>query len=194
MGLFDDYEAEKTSGKKKKSKVPVKRKKKQRAEVKNIHEGCYANTIKLLALDIATVTGFYDGRVHGIFDVTEEAESRDKLLQHWMFHNFLENYFAANEDVKMIVYEAIPMYGKYPNIKAVEFSGILKFFCATKGLKCKSYPALSVKKFATGYGASEKQEMMEACYKQYDIVPADDNVADAVHLYHMAKSDIEQNG
>jgi hypothetical protein len=35
---------------------------------------------------------------------------------------------------------------------------------------------------------------MEACYKQYDIVPADDNVADAVHLYHMAKSDIEQNG
>ena len=42
----------------------------------------------------------------------------------------------------------------------------------------------TLKKWATGNGNANKQEMIKACIDRYRFTPLDDNVADACHLFY----------
>lgn len=144
---------------------------------------------RLLALDIATLTGWCVCSQSGVWDLSTDGEE-SKGLRHYRFYQRLKE-IAATTELKFVVYELPAIQGKFPNFVAVELMGVLKMFCAVNGMKFKGYPPATLKKWATGSGKAKKPEMVEAAKTRYGVIPKDDNEADALHLYHMAIEDLQ---
>ena len=68
--------------------------------------------------------------------------------------------------------------------------GVLIALCEEKGIQYTAYSATEIKKFATGKGDAKKQDMIDSAIA-LGFNPADDNEADAIHLYNLSKKDLE---
>ena len=141
---------------------------------------------QVLALDIATHTGFYSTHEHGTWDFTESMR-RNNNKQHQAFRETLVD-FIQKYGIKQIVIEDVSCgrSGKEvkSSVKLAEFRGILFEVCDTLDLP---EPALvnprTVKKWATGDGNADKIKMVNFCKLRWKTNPCDDNEADATHIY-----------
>jgi Holliday junction resolvasome RuvABC endonuclease subunit len=145
--------------------------------------------MKILALDPATVTGFCTSTTSGVWNLkTKSYESKGMRLI--KMRSSIDEICKA-EGITFIVYEK-PGGRNYNALKShSNFEGIIQAYALDNGIEYKGYSASEIKKFATGKGNANKQAMIDACIKTYGFTPEDDNQADAVHLYNLAKSEFK---
>lgn len=140
----------------------------------------------VLSLDIATHTGYFSTHGGGTWDFTESKKRNDNK-QHGAFRKQLVDYIEKY-DIKQIVAEDVSC-GREPYQfiamrKLSELRGILLEVCDTLDISRPAFiNPLSVKKWATGDGHADKKKMIEFCKKRWQIIPVDDNEADAAHIF-----------
>lgn len=142
----------------------------------------------LLALDIATKTGFCTRTTSGVWNLKPRADETSGMRLIKFRGKLVETCQA--EGIKIIVFELPAIYGKFPNIVGIEMAGVLKYFCAEHGIDHKGYPPTVIQKFATGKGKSNKELMIKIAKEKYGVECESDDEADALHLYHLAIQDL----
>jgi Holliday junction resolvasome RuvABC endonuclease subunit len=150
--------------------------------------------VGLLALDLATATGYcvFDGS--GVWRFTTKPKI-DKSYKLVFLHQRLKEICEAKK-IRRIVYEEPLIYKskekkRRPNFVSFEMLGIVKFFCLNNNIRFGGYYSGTIKKFATGNGHAQKEEMTGAAISMYQVMPDDHNEADALHLYHLAIEDLQ---
>lgn len=149
----------------------------------------------VLSLDIATHCGFHSIHSSGTIDFSESMR-RNNNKQHKAFRDWLIEYINEH-NIKQIVAEDVSAGsskgGFKSSVKLAEFRGILFEVCDTFNLP---EPALvnpkTLKKWATGNGNADKQDMITCCIRRWGIEPVDDNEADAIHIfmYYLRKNNL----
>ncbi|MDL2320211.1 hypothetical protein LJC45_03660 [Alistipes sp. OttesenSCG-928-B03] len=139
---------------------------------------------EILALDIATHTGYYSLHGYGTWNFTESAR-RNGNKQHKHFRDTLIDYITRH-GIRQIVAEDVNVNNHFSDLRKLsEFRGILLEVCDELDLPEPCFVNIStLKKWATGTSRADKGEMIYACHVRYRFSPPDDNVADACHLYH----------
>lgn len=141
----------------------------------------------LLALDIATNTGWKTATASGTWNL-KPARGESEGIRLVRFKAKVKELIAL-ENIKVVAYERPAGMHKASIMVASEMVGVLKDLCIEQGIELACYSATEIKKFATGKGNAGKPEMIEAAIK-LGFNPIDDNEADAIHLYYLAKKDL----
>jgi hypothetical protein len=164
--------------------------------------------MKILALDPGTKCGFACAEVgvsgpvagisSGVWDLSvkkikkkEKSAGKTQLPNYYRLRNLWEllyDYRGFNH----IVIEGAAGFtrGKGAVEASHKFRGIVELFCSLYGIDKTELPPQDLKRFALGKGIGEKQEMIDACFKKFGFVTADDNVADAYLLLQWAYQNI----
>ena len=137
----------------------------------------------VLALDIATHTGYYSMHGSGTWNFTESMR-RNINKQHAAFRNTLIE-FITKHNIKVIVAEDVSVNNHFTDTRKLsEFRGILMEICDTLDLPEPTFiNPKTVKKWATGNGNATKEMMMKFCQLRWKTTPVDDNEADATHIF-----------
>ncbi|MBO5970043.1 MAG: crossover junction endodeoxyribonuclease RuvC [Clostridia bacterium] len=137
----------------------------------------------VLALDIATHTGYYSMHGSGTWNFTESMR-RNNNKQHAAFRNTLIE-FISQHNIKVIVAEDVSVNNHFTDTRKLsEFRGILMEICDTLDLPEPTFiNPKTVKKWATGNGNADKEMMMRFCKMRWKTNPVDDNEADATHIF-----------
>lgn len=138
---------------------------------------------EILALDVATTTGYYSLHGSGAWNFSERLV-RNGGKQHKAFRDTLIG-FIREHDIRMIVAEDVSVNLHFTDIRKLsEFRGILLEVCDELGLPEPEFVNVAaLKKFGTGNGRATKPEMMAACRIRYRLTPATHDEADAMHLF-----------
>lgn len=143
---------------------------------------------KILALDVATNTGFCTRSGSGTWNLSPKKDE-SKGMRLIRFKAKLKDICTV-EAISLVVFEGAVSYGKFPNMVGAEMIGVLKLFCEENSIEYRSYMPTEIKKSATGKGNAKKDMMVKAAQEKYNMVGNDDNQADALHLYHHALKDL----
>lgn len=138
---------------------------------------------QVAALDIATHTGFFCLKERGTWNF-EESMRRNNNKQHKAFRDTLIDFIQRN-NIRQIVAEDVSVNNHFIDTRKLsEFRGILFEVCDSLDLPEPHFinPKV-IKKFATGNGNADKQEMIRFCKLRWQIEPGDDNEADAIHIF-----------
>lgn len=141
----------------------------------------------ILALDIATKTGWKTRTASGVWDLKVnrgESESMRVVRFRAKVKELIEL-----ENIDLIAYERAAGRYKSSIIVESEMIGVLKLLCNEFNIDLACYSATEIKKFATGKGNAKKEAMIEAA-KELGYNPKDDNEADAIHIYRLCEKDI----
>lgn len=144
--------------------------------------------LSLLSLDIATNCGWCTHTASGTWHLAPKKDE-SKGMRLIRFRAKVKE-ICALEAIQLIVFEGPAVVGKYPNTVAIEMMGVLKLFAEESAIEYRSYAPSEIKKFGTGKGNAPKERMMEAAMI-YKTDVADEDEADAILLYHLAKKDLE---
>ena len=139
---------------------------------------------EVLALDIATHTGYFSVHEAGTWNFTE-SRRRNGNRMHGAFRTVLVSFIRAY-GIRRVVTEDVSVNRYFYDMRRLsELRGILLEVCDSLGLPEPEFvnPAV-LKKWATGNGHATKAQMVAACKERYGIIPVDDNAADACHLFH----------
>ena len=142
---------------------------------------------KILALDMATVTGWATNSpaASGTENMKKRAgESRGMLFIR--FDSWLQEMLQTVAP-EMVVYERPHARGRAAN---EILNGLLAYVtaaCERHDIEFTDCPSTTLKKHATGKGNAGKDEMMAACRERFGIDPQDDNQADALWLLDWAQ-------
>lgn len=139
----------------------------------------------ILALDLATKTGWCAGELSGVqtFDVRrgESPGMRFLRLNAWLE----EVCNTLLRGVNLIVYEQAHHRGGAATQCAVGMSTQVMAFAAKYEIELMPVHTATLKKFATGRGNANKDEVIAAA-RERGYNPQDDNEADAIMLYWYA--------
>ena len=141
----------------------------------------------ILALDIATKTGWKTKTASGVWDLKVnrgESESMRVVRFRAKVKELIEL-----EKIDLVAYERAAGMYKSSIIVESEMIGVLKLLCNELNIDLACYSATEIKKFATGKGNAKKEAMIEAA-KELGYNPKDDNEADAIHIYRLCEKDI----
>lgn len=139
---------------------------------------------QVLALDIATHTGYYSIHSCGTWNFTESKKRNDNK-QHKDFRDTLISYLKQYS-IQQVVAEDINVNNHFCDMRKLsEFRGILFEVCDELDLPEPIFVNVTaLKKWATDNGRADKKQMMEACKDRFHFQPLDDNVADACLIFH----------
>ncbi len=137
----------------------------------------------VLAVDIATVTGYYSTHESGTWNFNESMR-RNNNKQHAAFRNTLID-FITKYSIKQIVAEDVSVNNHFIDARKLsEFRGILLEVCDTLDLPEPIFiNPKTVKSWATGDGNATKDDMVKFCRLRWKIEPVDHNMADATHIF-----------
>ncbi len=144
--------------------------------------------LKILALDIATMTGYCTTTTSGVWNLTPR-KNESKGIRLIKFKASLREMVQL-EQINLIVFEGAVTYGKFPNHVGIELQGVLKLFCEENSIEYRSYMPTEIKKFGTGKGNAKKDQMIQVAQEKYGYQGNNDNEADAIILYHLAIKDL----
>lgn len=139
---------------------------------------------QVLALDIATHTGYFSLHEAGVWNFTE-SKRRNGNKMHGAFRTMLLTYMRRH-GIRQVVAEDVSVNRHFYDMRRLaELRGILLEVCDELDIPEPAFinPA-TLKKWATGDGHASKSQMIAACKNKYGIVPVDDNAADACHLFY----------
>jgi Holliday junction resolvasome RuvABC endonuclease subunit len=169
------------------SKEEIKRKIEKAQEVAKIKKAMQSK-YKILALDQASNCGWCTETTYGCWDFnTRKDESAGmKMIR---FKSKLREVIQL-EGINIVVYERVA--GQHANsiIHAAKMVAMIEIYCEEIGINYRAYSAGEIKRFATGNGNANKQKMIDSAKQKYGYVGKNDNEADAIHLYHLAKQDL----
>ncbi|NQZ57238.1 MAG: hypothetical protein HRT88_07185 [Lentisphaeraceae bacterium] len=145
--------------------------------------------MKILALDVATKTGWCNNTSSGVWDfkLKRDESSGMRLIR---FKAKLAE-ICKLERPDLVVFEQTAGRFRGALIVQAEIHGVMKNFLDDQGIAYRSFAATAIKKHATGKGNAGKPLMMAACREKLGIEPIDDNHADACWIYDMARVDLD---
>lgn len=145
--------------------------------------------MKILALDIATKTGWCTETASGVwnFAIKRDESSGFRLVR---FKAKLSEIVQL-EKIDTVVFERSAGFHMGAVIIQSEIHGICKLFCEENNIQYKAYSAGEIKKFASGKGNSNKAAMIKAAQDKFGYKGNDDNEADAICIYHLAMDDFK---
>lgn len=138
----------------------------------------------VLALDIATRTGYFSLHEAGVWNFTE-SKRRNGNKMHGAFRAMLIAYMRRY-GIRQVVAEDVSVNRHFYDMRRLaELRGILLEVCDELELTEPEFVnPTTLKKWAAGDGRATKAQMIAACKSRYGIVPVDDNAADACHLFY----------
>ena len=148
--------------------------------------------MKILALDLATITGWATnslGRASGTitFDLIrgESPGMRFIRCRAWLneFHSLL------NGKIDVLAYEQAHHRGGAATACCVGLVTVAQAFAAENGIELMPVHTATLKKYATGSGRANKAEMIQAAIER-GWQPQDDNEADAQLLLDYTLAEI----
>lgn len=141
--------------------------------------------MKILALDVATHCGWCTETASGTWDLTPKRDESAgmRLIR---FRSKLRE-ITALEEIELIVFERSAGQHQSSVITQSELHGVLKTFCEDNKIEYNAFSATEIKKYATGKGNAGKPAMIQAAKDKHGYTGDDDNEADAIHIYHLAK-------
>lgn len=143
--------------------------------------------LKILALDIATITGWKTETSSGVWNLKPNRGESDGIRIVRFKAKVRE--MIALEGITLISYERPAGLHKSSIMVASEMIGVLKDLCIEQSVDLACYSASEIKKYATGKGNANKELMINAAI-ELGFKPIDDNEADAIHLYNLTVNDI----
>ena len=143
--------------------------------------------MNILALDIATTTGWKTETASGVWKLRQKKDDSTgmKLVR---LKSYLKELIEL-EHIELVAYERPAGMFKSSIISESELIGVVLLLCEELSLQCTAYSPTEIKKFATGKGNAKKIDMIAKAV-ELGYNPADDNEADAIHLYLLAKQDL----
>ena len=141
---------------------------------------------KILALDIATHTGWCTETASGVWNLTPKRDESNGIRLLRLKAKVRE--IVELEKVDLIAFERSQGHHQNSVIVQSELHGVLKLYCEENKIQYVAYSPGELKKFATGKGSANKLAMVKAAQDKYGWKGTDDNEADAIHIYHYAKS------
>lgn len=144
--------------------------------------------MKILALDIATKTGWRTETASGVWDL-KPNRGESEGMRVVRFKAKVRELITL-ESITLVSYERPAGLFKSSIMVASEMIGVLKDLCIELNVELACYSATEIKKYATGKGNANKEAMIEAA-ERLGFVPQDDNEADAIHLYNLTIKDLK---
>ena len=140
--------------------------------------------LNILALDVATKTGWRTATASGVWDFTlkRDESSGMRLIR---FKSKLKEIFEL-ENIGIVSFERTAGRHKAAIIVQSELHGVLKSFCEENKIQYIAYSAKEIKKHATGNGNASKDAMIKEAERRKRLPVVDDNEADAYLLYDYA--------
>ena len=135
--------------------------------------------MNILALDLGTKTGYailYNG---GISSGVKKLPKKTFGSRFSEFRNWLMRIISQNK-IDLVCFERV--YRHNGTEAAHVFGGfmyMLAAVCDKMQIPCQGLNVVSIKKYMTGKGNANKQEMIRAAYER-NFDPVDDNEADAL--------------
>lgn len=142
----------------------------------------------ILALDIATKTGWATTHASGVVDFKPKRGESDGMRV-VRFRSWLEEMLAANA-YSVIAYERPAGRHAASIIVAAKLMGVVDELAHRHGLDVAIYSASEIKRHATGKGNAGKDEVYRAAVERWGTGIADDNEADALWLLSLAELDL----
>lgn len=138
---------------------------------------------QILAVDIATQTGYYSVHESGAWNFYE-SKVRNDNKSHKAFRDTLID-FITKHGIRQVVAEDLNVNNYFTDMRRLaEFRGILLEVCDTLDLPEPVFLNVgSIKKFATGNGRATKLDMINACVAKYNYRPRTDDEADAFWVF-----------
>jgi Holliday junction resolvasome RuvABC endonuclease subunit len=142
--------------------------------------------MNILALDVATRTGWCTETASGVWDLTPKRD-QSKGMKLVKFKAFLKEIIAL-EKITLVAFERSQGAHQSAVIHQAELHGILKLYCEENSIEYVAHSPSEIKRFATGKGNSNKLAMVKAAQEKHGMQGDDDNEADAIHIYYLTKS------
>lgn len=139
----------------------------------------------ILALDIATNTGFANHEISGSINLGKGIT----LNRYYNLYWFLQDLHWAY-DFDTIAVERVAGQHKNALIVMAMLRGVVELFTFNKDIKIVTYSAGTIKKFYTGKGNANKDAMMDEFKKRTGKDPINDNEADAHAIYLLHQSNL----
>ncbi len=149
--------------------------------------------MNILALDLATKTGWATNaggvKISGVqtFDIKrgESPGMRFLRCKAWLD----EFRLLTGRETNVITYEQAHHRGGAATAVCVGFITIVQAYAAQHSIELMPVHTGTLKKFATGKGTANKEEMIKSAHK-FGWSPMDDNEADAQLLLEYALSEL----
>ena len=139
--------------------------------------------MNILALDCGTKTGwasFVDGRVESGVQDFSLKRGESKGIRFLRFNTWLNDMLELIKPY-VVVYEMAHLRGGSPTEILVGMTTRIEEFCESKNIEYSSVHSSALKKFATGSGKANKEDMRRAAVLKYERIVDNDDEADALH-------------
>lgn len=137
----------------------------------------------VLALDIATNTGFANHEISGSINLQKGITSNRFYNLYW----FLQDLHWAYE-FDTIAVERVAGLHKNALIVLAMLRGVVELFAFNNDINIIDYSAGTIKKFYTGKGNAKKDAMMAEFHNRMNREAINDNEADAHAIYLLHQS------
>lgn len=144
--------------------------------------------LKILALDVATKTGWAVDGTSGTWDF-KPRKGESVGMRTVRLKAAVREMIKLNE-IDLVVYERAAGVHKNSIIVESEMIGALVCFLLEEKINYTCYSAKEIKKYATGNGNAGKLLMIKAANEKLGYTGNDDNEADALWLYQLATYDL----
>lgn len=142
--------------------------------------------MRILALDLATKTGWATDTSSGVWDL-KPRHGESVGMRVIRFKAKLKEIIEVDE-IDLISYERPSGRNSRAIQVQSELIGVLITLCHENNIEYASYIPSEIKRHASGSGNCNKEKMVETAKKKWPLVDIiDDNMADALWLLDMTK-------
>jgi crossover junction endodeoxyribonuclease RuvC len=148
--------------------------------------------MNIVAIDLGTKTGWAIARADGsiVFGTHVcKADGRKEIdgLRYARFRSLLSKLQKNIDSIDQVFFEKVESHSStYAAQVYGGYKAILEMFCAINEIPCTGIPVGTIKKFTTGKGNADKDQMVEAV-KALGFKVKDDNQADAIAILLCSK-------
>ena len=147
--------------------------------------------MNILALDCGTKTGwasFADGRIESGVQDFSLKRGESKGIRFLRFNTWLKA-MAKLTNPQVVVYELAHFRGGHATEILVGMTTRIEEFCESNNIEYGSVHSATLKKFATGSGRANKEDMIKAAQVKYGKIVNSDDEADALLILAWAREE-----
>ena len=150
--------------------------------------------MNILALDCGTKTGwasFDGGRIESGVQDFSLKRGESKGIRFLRFNKWLDAMVKLTYP-QVVVYELAHFRGGHATEILVGMTTRIEEFCEGNNIEYGSVHSATLKKFATGSGKANKQDMMKAAALEFGRVIDSDDEADALLILAWAREEFKE--
>jgi len=147
--------------------------------------------MNILALDCGTNTGWaseVDGRIESGVQDFSLKRGESKGIRFLRFNTWLKIMLELTKP-HIVVYEMAHLRGGHATEILVGMTTRIEEFCESKKIEYSSVHSAMLKKFSTGSGKANKEDMMKAASLKFERVIDSDDEADALLILEWARQE-----